>query len=107
MRKIVVCSVFVMLLGLFLYHPLSYSVSEDGETLFNSKCGKCHTSGKAPVFGPVKYASVQWERFFSRNKHKRKKDISNEVSAEETALIKKYLTDHAADSDRPIAAGFR
>ncbi len=107
MRKTVIFFVFFISVGLFLYPLLSDSVSQDGETLFNSKCGKCHTSGKAPVFGPVKYASVQWERFFSRNKHKRKKDISNEVSAEETALIKKYLTDHAADSDRPIAAGFR
>lgn len=107
MKKIVIFIAFLMVLALFLLCPISYS-GTDGETLFISKCGKCHKKGgESPVFGPVKYASSQWERFFRRNKHKRKKDISNEVSAEEIVLIKKYLTDHAADSDRPIAAGLR
>ncbi|MCP4049683.1 MAG: cytochrome c [bacterium] len=107
MRTILIFVVFFVAVGLFLCQPDSYS-GQDGETLFNTKCCKCHKKdGTAPLFGPVKYASSQWERFFTRNKHKRKKDISNEVSAEEVATIKKYLIDHAADSDRPIAAGMR
>ena len=97
--------VFFVLLGLVVHSPgLSLT---DGETLFDMKCGKCHARGNATAFGPVKYASVQWERFFKRNKHGRKKDISQEVSEEEIKQIKKYLVDHAADSDRPIAAGLR
>jgi mono/diheme cytochrome c family protein len=90
----------------FLFRPNSYS-GLDGEKLFTAKCGKCHASGSAPVFSPVKYASSQWERFFEKDKHKRKKDISQEVTAEELEAIKQYLVDHAADSDRPVAAGLK
>ena len=79
-----------------------------GEDLFKSKCGKCHgSSGEAPVFSPVKFASSQWERFFNKDKHKRKKDISGEISAGDIGSIKQYLIDHAADSDLPIAAGLK
>ncbi|MDM8548847.1 cytochrome c [Desulfobacterales bacterium HSG2] len=105
MRKIVGLLVCFMVMGVLLYRPAS---SVDGETLFKMKCGKCHTKGGgAPIFAPVKYASSQWKRFFQREKHKRKKDISSDVSEKEIALIKEYLIDHAADSDRPIAAGLR
>lgn len=83
------------------------SHAADGEKLFDTKCGKCHTQGNAPEFFPVKYASSQWKRFFSKNKHNRKKDISGEITPEEIKSIEKYLTDHAADSDLPIAAGKR
>ena len=82
--------------------------SEDGEELFQSRCGTCHKSGgESTVFAPVKYASVQWNRFFERNKHRRKKDISSQIGPDELEKIKQYLVDHAADSDRPIAAGLR
>ena len=81
--------------------------ADEGKNLFVKKCGKCHTEGDAPDFAPVKYASSQWKRFFSRDKHKRKKDISGEITTEEIKLIEKYLIDHAADSDLPIAAGLR
>jgi len=89
---------------------VSYSIAgaEDGETLFKSKCGQCHKNGgEAPVFSPVKFASSQWERFFKREKHKRKKDISGIIPSDEQASIKQYLIDHAADSDLPIAAGLQ
>lgn len=79
----------------------------DGETLFIQKCGKCHKKGEAPVFAPVKYASSQWKRFFERKKHRRKADISDLFTDEEISRIKTYLINHAADSDRPIAAGLR
>lgn len=97
---------FVLAVPLFLQ---SVSYTADGESLFNLKCGKCHKSdkGEAPAFAPVKYASSQWERFFSKNKHERKKDISAEISPEEIELVKQYLIKHAADSDRPIAAGLK
>ena len=76
--------------------------------MFISKCGQCHKSGgEAEAFAATKYASKQWERFFKRNKHARKKDISGQVTKEELALISEYLMRHAADSDRPEAVGLR
>ena len=81
--------------------------ADDGKQLFDTKCGKCHMNGDAPKIYPVKYASSQWKRFFSKDKHNRKKDISKEITPDEIKLVEKYLTEHAADSDLPIAAGQR
>ena len=83
-------------------------VRADGQDIFISQCGACHRAGgEAPVFAPTKYASRQWARFFERNTHKRKKDISNEFTPGELELVKKYLIAHAADSDQPVAIGLR
>ena len=55
----------------------------------------------------TKYASAQWERYFTRNKHARKKDISADFTASELESVKDYLIRHAADSDQPEAIGLR
>lgn len=99
----------ITLLITFLFVGAVYlSAAGNGKALFVSKCGQCHKSGgSAPVFAPTKYASKQWDRFFKRNKHKRKKDISSIVKESEAELIKQYLIDHAADSSQPEAAGLK
>ena len=80
----------------------------EGKDLFSEKCGQCHRpAGEGPVFAPTKYAGIQWERFFAKNKHKRKKDIGSVFSEDELKSIKQYLVDHAADSDHPEAVGLR
>jgi len=79
-----------------------------GQDIFINKCGACHkTGGGAPVFAPTKYASRQWVRFFERNTHKRKKDISRDFTPNELQRVETYLIDHAADSDQPVAIGLR
>ena len=106
MRKLICVLALLLLICLFNEVPVSYSAG--GEDVFMTKCGACHgISGEAPSFSPVKYASTQWKRFFERDKHARKKDISNEISASDMLIIKDYLITHAADSDLPIAAGLR
>jgi mono/diheme cytochrome c family protein len=80
----------------------------DGKALFLTRCGICHKSGgEAAAFAPTKYASTQWERFFTANKHARIKDISQSVTADENVAIKDYLKSHAADSDQPEAVGLK
>jgi len=101
-----------IILMMFLFGGLIVSlegaVAGDGEALFKSKCGSCHTSGaEAPVFSPVKFASSQWERFFKRDKHNRWRDTSGTISPDEMEAVKQYLMAHAADSDLPIAAGLK
>lgn len=82
--------------------------SSPEQAVFFSKCGQCHkTGGSAPVFAPTKYATSQWERFFARDQHKRKKDISQMIGAKDMEIIKKYLVDHAADSTQPEASGLK
>ena len=95
-----------MILGMLLGAPALYGA--DGGEVFMDKCGSCHGSGgEAPAFAPTKYASVQWQRFFERDKHARKKDISDKLSASEIAAVSAYLMQHAADSEQPEAAGLR
>jgi len=106
MRSIVSIFTIILFSCLFICVPVSYS--GDGSAIFQTKCGKCHGSGgSAPAFSPVKYAASQWKRFFDRNKHARKKDISGEISSADLESVKRYLVTHAADSDLPIAAGLR
>ena len=105
--KVCISFFTVLLFGSLMICP-PIAGAGDGETLFKSKCAQCHTSGgEAPVFSPVKFASSQWERFFKREKHKRKKDISGIISSADQESIKQYLINHAADSDLPIAAGLK
>ncbi|MDY6843572.1 MAG: cytochrome c [Thermodesulfobacteriota bacterium] len=97
---------------IFLFACLCFSVPfsycDEGEALFQSRCGKCHRSGgEGPIFSPVKYASSQWKRFFEKDKHARKRDISGDVSPADLEAIKQYLMDHAADSDLPVSTGLR
>ena len=101
-------SVF-LLVGCFMIAAfISYGHAADGKAVFLYKCGSCHKAGgEAAVFAPTKYASTQWERYFARDKHKRKKDISADYTESELNAVKRYLVNHAADSDQPEAVGLR
>jgi len=90
---------FVMLLA-----AVSPIPAATGKELFVQKCLNCHKSGgSASVVKPVKYASTQWGRFFDKQKHTEKKDISGQLSQPDIDEIKNYLIQHAADSDQPEA----
>ncbi len=65
----------------------------DGKTLAN-KLGLSASSK----------ASKQWERIFKKDNKMKKLGIDLLSDADKKAL-KEYLTSHAADSDRPEAAG--
>jgi len=87
---------------------LSLSMASNGQNIYFNKCGSCHQKGgDVEAFAPSKYASTQWRRFFRRNKHKRKKDISHLFTKDELELVKSYLIKHAADSDQPEAVGLK
>ena len=97
-----VCLAYVGLLG------TDSALAQSGEALFKQKCANCHNpEGTAEIISPAKFAGVQWERYFKRNRHERKLPIADLFSKEEIELILEYLKDHAADSDQPISAGVR
>ena len=104
MSKFFFISLFFFVI--FCLSPSSHAI--DVQELFFQKCGSCHRpGGEAEGFAPTKYASTQWQRFFEREKHKRKVDISHLMTDAEVKLIMQYLMDHAADSDQPEAAGLK
>ena len=49
-------------------------------------------------------AIKQWEKVFKKERKMKRYGI-DKLSEEEKAELKKYLIDHAADSDHPEAAG--
>ena len=104
-QYIVLTFLAVFAVSAFTFSP---AYASNGKTVFINKCGSCHKSGgEAEAFAPTKYASTQWDRFFARNKHKRKKDISADYTEAELTAVKTYLINHAADSDQPEAVGLR
>ncbi len=110
MIKSFVVVIIIIIFCIFLIYPNGFCT--EGKQLFINKCAQCHNQSKeenqkTKLLSPAKYASIQWIRFFKRNKHKRYKDIGSLFTKEELALIINYLIDHAADSDLPIAAGIR
>ena len=106
MRKIF--PIFIIVLLAFVLYLPHVAVAVDGKDVLQNKCGKCHGALKAaPDFSPAKYASTQWERFFSRDKHSRKKDISGLFTKEELRAVLNHLILHAADSDHPESIGLR
>lgn len=93
-----------LILIFFLFSSVSYG--DDGKSIFLSKCTSCHGASASAV-SPVDKVSSQWKRFFKRNKHKRKQDISGQFNADELNSVRDYLVAHASDSDQPEFAGQR
>lgn len=81
---------FSLLVIIALY---ATSVSADGKSLA-SKLG----------LNPSSKAIKQWEKVFKKDKKMVKLGI-DKLSDGEKSDLKKYLTNHAADSDHPEAAG--
>ena len=49
-------------------------------------------------------ATIQWERVFSSTRHMKRYKIDS-FSQEIRDQLKKYLIEHAADSDQPVVPG--
>ncbi len=97
MRKRIICAAGV----LYLMVGLSSMATAGELDLFLEKCGSCHRDGaEAPPVNPADKAGVVWAKYFKRDRHPG--DLS--VSADEMADILKFLQNHAADSDHPVAA---
>ncbi len=97
---IIIAVVFFIILA-----AVSPGPAATGKTLFAQKCLSCHNrGGEASVINPAKYASIQWMRFFNKQKHAKKyQDISGQITPRESALVLEFLINHAADSDKPEA----
>ncbi len=78
-----------------------------GKFLFRSKCKECHwPDEEGGDVTPITFTQKQWQSFFERYKHKRKKDIWHEQFTDEELIhIKTYLIKHASDSEQPETCG--
>ena len=98
--------IFIAIITLSL-SCINYVTADDAGVLYVQKCGSCHKNNKKiKSFTPARYTSSQWRRFFVKNKHRRKKDISQQITPEELSDIKMYLISHSKDSAEPDVVGF-
>ncbi len=109
LKNIIFAILIIFLLNIILSSSSTAIGPSDkvGNKLFVNKCGQCHSgvSGIARPFAPTRYAASQWARFFKKNRHLRRKDLSSYVSKTDLDIITIYLMNHAADSDLPEASG--
>jgi len=82
-----------LFLSVLLLNCLIYASEEEGEILAK----KLHLNAASK-------AIIQWERVF-RSDRKMKRYKINILSEKEKETLKKYLIDHAIDSDHPTVAG--
>ncbi len=83
----------------FLYFLLLMTIALHATTKISSQdlAKKLHlVAGKKAI--------IQWERIF-KSARKMKRYGIDKLSKEEQQVLKKYLLDHAADSDHPTVAG--
>ncbi len=83
-------NLFKLFLLLFVTATLSFA---DGKDL-----------AKSLSLDPSSKAIKQWEKIFESSEKMGKMGI-DKLSASDKEALKKYLADHAADSDHPAAAG--
>ncbi|MBN2109426.1 MAG: hypothetical protein JW832_18505 [Deltaproteobacteria bacterium] len=87
---------------------ISIARADDGKNIFMTKCGSCHRAGgEASVCSPSKYAGVQWQRFFEKDRHTAKKNIKDLISPADLNAVQDYLVKHAADSEQPESLGVK
>lgn len=99
-------TIAILMLGLVWGTPASSHARDEGRELFRTKCGQCHAPNQDhAVVNPVDKASIQWNRFFLRNKHRHFQDLRSLISEKDLVLIADYLKKHASDSDYPEVAG--
>lgn len=82
---------------------VSAMASASNLDMFLDKCGSCHKKGAeaAPV-NPADKAGVVWAKYFARGRHPG--DLNASITPDEMAMIVKFLQNHAADSEHPVAA---
>ena len=83
--------------------------------LFKESCKACHSRGdEAGNLAPLTLISMQWKRFFDKKYAKTHADLVHpetqkplkEMLDEETLKkLKRFLMDHAADSEHPMTCG--
>ncbi len=76
-----------------------------GKYFYKKTCKVCHgKKGKGGELTPMSKTIKQWERFFKKDKHTKKK-LSEEFDEVQLIHIKAFLINHAADSDQPETCG--
>ncbi len=77
-----------------------------GKYLFKKSCKTCHSAGaEGGEVTPLAKTMGQWDRFFSKDKHKKNADAWSKLSEKDLMDINQFLFDHAVDSDSPETCG--
>ncbi len=77
-----------------------------GKYLYKKSCKVCHSAGdEGGEVTPMNKTQAQWDRFFSRDKHRNKPEVLENISEQDLLDINQFLHDHAVDSPQPQTCG--
>jgi len=77
-----------------------------GKHLYKKQCKSCHSKGDAAgELTPMNKTMSQWDRYFTKMKHKGDQAVFDNISEQKLKDIQQFLYDHAADSDQPQTCG--
>ncbi len=108
--------IFSVFLFIFLFSTIfAAKKSFSGKDLFKEKCRVCHQEkeGQKSV-SPSDLIQKQWETFFEKDFEKIHRDLKTPkdekpffefITKEELEAIKKFIIEHAADTERPETCG--
>lgn len=102
---------FVLIFAfVFFFAFFAGKKATSGKELFKETCRSCHIEGgKAKAISPSDKIQSQWERFFKEEFERVHKDLKEpvmeKITKEEMDAIKKYVIEHAADTEKPETCG--
>jgi mono/diheme cytochrome c family protein len=119
MHRLMPAIFFLALMGLAVGAAVANSQKADKaapKDLYKGYCRTCHgPKGPAKELTPMTLIQEQWERFFKekyQDSHSAIKDpahgdkpVTEAVPKEDLEKIRKFLVDHAADSEQPSTCG--
>lgn len=103
---------FLIVISVLFFFLLFFAGKKEksGKDLFKENCKSCHIEGgKAKAISPADLIQKQWERFFKEEYEKVHKDLKDseieKLTKEELEAIKKFVIEHAADTEKPETCG--
>ncbi len=108
MERIVACITVLLFSVIFTVSAMAAEGGnpKKGKYLWKKNCKVCHVAGEeGGVLSPSTKTQKSWDRFFTKNKHKKKPEAWGKFSEKDLKDIQQYMYDHAMDSDQPETCG--
>lgn len=114
--RVIVATVLIGVLALSLANVATAAKKVKGADLYKEYCKSCHEADSPNgEYTPMTLIQDQWDRFFDKkyvdshsavmDPNHDNKPVTEVISADDLEKIKKFVIDHAADSEQPMTCG--